>query len=163
MITDSAATRTRLPNRRLLSRWRCEWQGIPFAVDFGFDDAGKVRELFVSRDPDRLGKGMASGTPMAAIFEGACVDVSLLLQLGYRPTDLERRYPGPRTALTPQQMIDDSPPQRALALLAVEAELAEGEAMRLGYERAARIMPKAWRPRPADPGALPVGSTEVAP
>ena len=70
-----------LPRRRALTV-DLDHGGQRFAVTIGFDHAGEVREVFAGSS--------RVGTQIDHILADACVVISLALQFGARPADLDR-------------------------------------------------------------------------
>lgn len=70
-------TRERLPNRRIAVGEPIQWQGHVVHASFGFDDRGRLREVFL--EPGKR------GTDLAVLLGDVAVLVSLLLQHGCPP------------------------------------------------------------------------------
>lgn len=74
--------RTRLPNRRPALTREIEHAGHRFSVTIGFDLTGRPREVFAG--------GSRIGTDLGHMIADHCVTVSLALQHGCTPAELEK-------------------------------------------------------------------------
>lgn len=75
------STRRRLPNRRPCETVEIVHDGAAYAVSLGFDEIGRVREVFA-------GSGAKAGSHMDGVLSDACVLMSLALQHGVEPAAL---------------------------------------------------------------------------
>lgn len=75
--------RTELPHRRRHLREDCRWGSHKWEVGVGFNDSGKVLEVFIS--------GIKVGSEFEATTEDGAVLISLLLQHGVSLEDLAKR------------------------------------------------------------------------
>lgn len=90
-------TRVTLPSRRLNTTVKCrhEWasgNASKLLITFGFDEEGRVRELFCA--------DFKEGTDMHTLVMDACVVLSLLLQHGYKASELRNKL-----AQAPQSLL----------------------------------------------------------
>jgi len=81
------ATVESLPNRRhhtaLSVAWQAGAQQAKAEVGIGFDDAGRVFEVFAD--------GQKTGSQMEALLDDACILMSFLLQSGWRIADVAEK------------------------------------------------------------------------
>lgn len=73
-------TRTRLPNRRHCETFEFSHEGIRYTASYGRDNAGNIKELFLS--------GGKAGSLAEAISCDASTAISIALQHGITPADL---------------------------------------------------------------------------
>ncbi len=76
------STRARLPNRRRQETIDLEFDAHLYAVSVGFDDAGQVREVFVT--------GQREGSMLDATLDDAAIIISHHLQRGGTAEQLRR-------------------------------------------------------------------------
>ena len=76
-----------LPNRRhhtaMSVQWQAGTQSAQAVVGIGFDDDGRVFEVFAD--------GQKTGSQMEALLDDACILMSFLLQSGWRITEIAEK------------------------------------------------------------------------
>lgn len=75
-------TRTPMRNRRQNETRKVVFQGWPYFICVGYDDAGRPREVFAD--------GSKQGSDMQAVMRDACIVISIALQHDVEPAELAR-------------------------------------------------------------------------
>ena len=83
----SEPARERLPDRRLATYEVVAWEGREYLIGVGWYRDGRVGEVFLN--------GPKTGSDAEGLMTDACIELSLLLQVGLRPTWIAGRLAAP--------------------------------------------------------------------
>lgn len=119
------AERVRLPGRRMSVRETIAFEFssravVEFDVTFGFDDAGRIREMFCAFAQTQ--------SDLGGVIEDACIAASIALQRGHSIADLAKSFGELR-----EEGAAEGPPASPIGAIAragarIELEAAEGRA-----------------------------------